>query len=177
MDIVLIWVGRQAKFLKIRKNIGHGKIGCFPSGCTSAPYPDEANGLSLSLASDRRYSAPQTACPPLIDQAVNLPIAPKAKRVAWVFAAPFDEKVIDRLTDQRRARPLLCFRQFVQLPKLGIVDINRYPHRVHHEILLQSVASPLVLTPLTFVRASAAVRSAPQPEFSIRGAVSRPFSS
>jgi hypothetical protein len=33
------------------------------------------------------------------------------------------------------------------------------------------------LTPLTFVRAPAAARSAPLPECSIRGAVSRPFSS
>jgi hypothetical protein len=72
---------------------------------------------------------PFAAYPLLIDQTVNFPLAPKSERVALVFATPFREKVIDRLTDQRRARPLLLFRQFVQLVELAIADINQYPHR------------------------------------------------
>ena len=76
--------------------------------------------------------SPFATYPLLVNQTINLSLAPMAERVALVFTLPFREKVIDRLVDQRRAGSLFCLRQFVQLPELGVAEINRCPHPIHH---------------------------------------------
>jgi hypothetical protein len=65
----------------------------------------------------------------LVGQAVDLLLAPKTERVAFVLVASPGEKVIDRFADQRGARHLLLLRQFVQFLELAIAEIDERAHR------------------------------------------------